>query len=135
MEEIPLSAAIIGDLLAHCRSVYPEEGCGLIVSDASGDPVKMIPMANALHSPVRYQMDPRQQFDVMKRLRTEGMAVWAIFHSHPMSEPYPSPTDLRLAFHSECFYIIAGLATNPPVVRCFAISDGQIDEKRLQSIS
>ena len=135
MDEVFLPAAIVDELVSHCRSVYPEEGCGLIAfSDSPGLSFRTLPMTNLLHSPVRYQMDPREQFDAIKTMRKEGRALWGIYHSHPMSEPYPSPTDVRLAFYSDCYYLIAGLASDPPTVRCFTIREGRIEEKRLKSL-
>jgi proteasome lid subunit RPN8/RPN11 len=133
MEEVELSKALLGEILAHCRSVYPEEACGIIAALPSEGPSEVIPITNALHSPVRYQMDTREQFDAMKRLRREGMELWAIFHSHPMSEPYPSPTDLRLAFYPECYYLIAGLSADPPALRCFTIADGKVGERQIKT--
>ncbi|MEC4683630.1 MAG: M67 family metallopeptidase [Nitrospirota bacterium] len=132
MEEIFLPRYLAEDLLIHCRSVFPEEACGLVGSAPSGHPSLIIPITNSLHSPVRYQMDTREQFDGMKRLRKEGLILWAIFHSHPMSEAYPSPTDLRLAFYPDCYYLIAGLSTDPPSIRCYSMIDGNIDEHRLK---
>ena len=131
---VSLPAGVAEDLLAHCFSVRPEEGCGLIAADAHNTPVAVLPVQNALHSPVRYQMETREQFDAMKRIRREGWTLWGIFHSHPHSEPVPSPTDIRLAFYPECFYLIAGLASNPPVIRCFSIVDGQVNERLLSII-
>ncbi len=133
--EVRLPSALAGEILNHCRSVRPEEGCGLVAADSSGEPVAVIPVTNALHSPVRYQMETREQFDAMKRLRREGWSLWAIFHSHPHSEPAPSPTDIRLAFYPDCLYLIAGLGTDPPMIRCFTIVDGKVWESPLRLVS
>lgn len=130
-EEVTLPAVLGEEILAHCRAVRPEEGCGLVAADASGRPVAVIPIANALHSPVRYQMDTREQFDAMKRIRREGWSLWGIFHSHPHSEPSPSPTDIRLAYYPECYYLIVGLSTDPPKLRCFTMVDGRVSEAAL----
>ncbi len=132
--EILLPASLSEEILVHCLSVRPEEGCGLVAADSSGRAVAVLPITNALHSPVRYQMETREQFDAMKRLRREGWSLWAIFHSHPHSEPAPSPTDIRLAFYPDCLYIIAGLGTDPPILRCFSIVDGKISEHILRIV-
>jgi proteasome lid subunit RPN8/RPN11 len=133
--EVRLPSALAEEILNHCQSVRPEEACGLVAADSKGEPVAIIPVTNALHSPVRYQMETREQFDAMKRLRREGWSLWAIFHSHPHSEPAPSPTDIRLAFYPDCHYLIAGLGTDPPVIRCFTIVDGKVSEAPLRLIS
>ena len=128
---IAIPAVLAGRILDHCLSVKPEEACGLVAANAAGEPVAVLPITNALHSPVRYQMETREQFDAMKRLRREGWSLWAIFHSHPHSEPSPSPTDIRLAFYPDCYYLIAGLGTDPPLLRCFSIVEGVVSEHPL----
>lgn len=70
------SMALYQSIVAHARSVHPEECCGLVASDQTGSPVRVIPMTNTLHSPVRYQMDPKEQFSVGKSLRLDGMSIW-----------------------------------------------------------
>ncbi|EQD25282.1 MAG: hypothetical protein D084_Lepto4C00197G0007 [Leptospirillum sp. Group IV 'UBA BS'] len=133
--EVRLPETLAREILLHCQSVRPEEGCGLVASDSSGEPVAVLSVTNAFHFPVRYQMETREQFDAMKRLRREGWSLWAIFHSHPHSEPAPSPTDIRLAFYPDCYYLIAGLGTDPPVIRCFTIVDGVVSEASLKRVS
>jgi proteasome lid subunit RPN8/RPN11 len=55
----------------------------------------------------------------------------AIYHSHTRTEPYPSQTDVNLAFYPDALYIIVGLAQAEPDVRAFTIRDGQVAEAEL----
>ncbi|MGC8500666.1 MAG: M67 family metallopeptidase [Leptospirillia bacterium] len=132
-EEILLPPVVLREILDHCRSLRPEEACGLVASDASGRPVAVIPVTNSLHSPVRYQMEMREQFAAMKRIRQEGWSLFAIFHSHPLSDPIPSPTDIRQAFYPEAYMIIVGLEREPAVVRGYVVRDGQFFERPLRT--
>lgn len=116
------------EIVAHARSVFPEECCGLVAGDAAGRPVKVITMTNAFRSPTRYQMDPKEQFQVQKALRSERLEMWAIYHSHPATEPVPSQTDISLAFYPDLFYLLTSLRDTPPPLRCFRIRDGSVLE-------
>ncbi len=35
-----------------------------------------------------------------------------IYHSHTRSDPYPSQTDINLAFYPDALYVIVGTATS-----------------------
>jgi proteasome lid subunit RPN8/RPN11 len=61
-----------------------------------------------------------------------GHDLGAIYHSHTRSKPYPSQTDINLAFYPEALYVIVGLAGEEPEVRAFAIRDGQVTEAELE---
>nr|EDZ38576.1 MAG: Conserved protein of unknown function [Leptospirillum sp. Group II '5-way CG'] len=115
-------------IIAHARSVFPEECCGLVAGPAGGGPIRVIPMENALHSPVRYEMNPKEQFQVQKNLRREGLEMWAIYHSHPVTRPYPSETDIRLAFYPELYYLLTSLAEDPPPLKAYTIQNGVVRE-------
>lgn len=122
------SRALYQSIVDHARSVHPEECCGLVAADQKGSPVRVIPMTNILHSPVRYQMDPKEQFSVGKAIRLEGMSLWGIYHSHPLSEAYPSVVDINLAYYPDLFYLLASPVTTPPDLRIFRIQNGKVSE-------
>jgi proteasome lid subunit RPN8/RPN11 len=56
--------------------------------------VQMLPIENALHSPVRFCMAPAAQLQAFQALEADGLDLLAIFHSHPTGPREPSPTDL-----------------------------------------
>ena len=91
-------------------------------------------MTNAEGSPVRYALDPQEQFAAYKKLDELGWDLGGVFHSHTRTEAYPSPTDVRLA-SEDVPYVIVSLAGDPPSIRAFRIlkenlfdTDGRIDE-------
>ena len=61
-----------------------------------------------------------------------GHDLGAIYHSHTRSEPYPSQTDVNLAFHPDALYVIVGLASREPDVRAYRIVDGRIEDAELE---
>ena len=43
-----------------------------------------------------------------------GHDLGAIYHSHTRSAPYPSQTDINLAFYPEAVYVIVGSPATTP---------------------
>ncbi len=133
MEQIRIPASIIDEMVNHAREGYPEEVCGILAG--SEDVVtRIFRMTNLEHSPVSYFMDPKEQFQVMKKMRTEGLRMLAIYHSHPDSQAYPSAKDVSLAFYDDVAYIIVSLADDEPQVRAFEIKEGKVKEMVIQEI-
>lgn len=122
-----LPRSLVEAMLAHARAEAPLEACG-IVGGRGGRPVTFYPARNAERSPVRYTVDPEDQLRIFTTMEERGEELWGIFHSHPHSAAYPSPTDVRYAYYPEAYYLIASLATDPPVLRAFRIVEGQIAE-------
>ncbi len=131
--EFKISRGLADEMVTHCVAERPNEGCGLLGA-TDGDVVKVFRMRNASASPVRYSLDPQQQFAVYKKLDEEGWDLGGVFHSHTHTEAYPSPTDVRLA-SEDVPYVIVSLAEDPPSIRAFRIvkanlfdEDGEIQE-------
>lgn len=83
----------------------PEEACGF-VAGKDGLTRKVIPVTNALHSPVRFRMEAREQLDGMMEIDRRDWELTAIYHSHPQGPPHPSPTDLAEAAFLEAINLI-----------------------------
>jgi [CysO sulfur-carrier protein]-S-L-cysteine hydrolase len=110
---------------------FPNECCGVIAA-AEGVPVKVFAMKNADASPVTYRLDGKEQLQVFDEIDEQGWDLWAIYHSHTHSEAYPSETDRKLAFYPDTRYIVFSLVDrDAPVMRSFAISDGEVTEEEL----
>jgi proteasome lid subunit RPN8/RPN11 len=128
MDEVILPGEFIRGMLSHGRAAYPDEACGILAGKGNTAAV-LYRAANAESSPVSYQIDPQEQFRIMKEIRDKGMRMVAIYHSHPYSPPYPSPTDVKLAFYPDAAYIIVGLLDRDnPEVKAFEIADDSVRE-------
>jgi len=120
----------------HCTAGYPDEACGILAG--RGDRVeKVYCMANARPGPVSYEMDPEEQFRVMKEIRQAGLEMIGMFHSHPGGSAYPSSIDVEKAYwpgtqlpnYLDAVYVIVSLRERAaPVVRGYTITDGVVDE-------
>ena len=122
------SPAFLEEIIQHAREDLPNECCGIVASD-DGAAVKVFRATNAEASPVRYSLDPREQYGITMEIEEQGWELGAIYHSHTRSEAYPSQTDVNLAFYPDAIYLIVSLR-NPddPEVRAFRIADERIEE-------
>jgi [CysO sulfur-carrier protein]-S-L-cysteine hydrolase len=118
------------EMLEHARSEAPNEACGMIAS-RDGEAVKLYRATNAAHSPLRYEIDGAEQYRIQMEIDDSDLELGAIYHSHTRTEPYPSQTDINLAFYPESLYVIVGLAAETPDVRAFRIRDGSVAEADL----
>jgi len=119
-------------VLAHCQSAYPKEACG-ILAGAEGTVRQVYRMTNLDASPISYHMDPKEQLQVMKRLRQAQQDMLAIYHSHTASAAYPSPVDVTLAVYPETASVlislrkdIVRLVRRPALARFLARSFGWV---------
>ena len=119
MRELRLPAPIAERIVEHCLAERPNEACGVLAA-ANGQVVEVYTMANAAGSPVRYALDPEEQFRVYREIEERGWELGGVFHSHTRTEAYPSPTDVRLA-SEDVPYLIVSLAVEPPELRAFRI--------------
>jgi proteasome lid subunit RPN8/RPN11 len=102
--------ALIDEMVAHAREDLPNECCGM-VGGRDGEADKVIRVANSAASPLRYEMDPQEQYDALKTIEDAGGELLAIYHSHTKSAAYPSQTDVNQAVAwPEQVYLIVSLA-------------------------
>ena len=118
---------IYEELLAHAEEDAPNECCGLI-GGRDGVAVTVYRARNAEASPLRYNLDPQDQFRIMSEMEKRGEDLSAIYHSHTASPAYPSQTDINLASYPDALYLIVSLAEGEQPLRGFSITDGKVDE-------
>src|SRR3972149_3807846 len=125
---LTLPQRLIDEMVAQAVREAPIECCG-IIAGKGGVAQKLFEAKNSEESPYRYNVDPKDLFRIYRECEDNGWEFMAIYHSHTASEAYPSPTDVRLAFWPEAYYIVVSLqdAVNP-VVRAFRILDGAVSE-------
>lgn len=133
MTQVRISSALADEMVEHLRRERPNEGCGILAAKG-GAIVKVFRMTNASGSPVRYSLDPKEQFAAYKMLDEQGWELGGVFHSHTHTEPYPSPTDVRMA-SEDVPYVIVSLGEDPPSIKAFRIkkenwtdAEGEIQE-------
>jgi proteasome lid subunit RPN8/RPN11 len=126
-----IARELYDEIVAHARADAPNECCGMIAT-RDGEAVKVYPAENAAASPLRYEIDGAEQYRIQMAIDDASLDLGAIYHSHTRSAPYPSQTDINLAFYPEALYLIAGVAQEQTEVRAFEIRDGQVSEVELR---
>jgi proteasome lid subunit RPN8/RPN11 len=125
-----ISRELYEEIVDHARHEAPNECCGM-VSARDGTAVKIYRATNAAASPLRYEIDGAEQYRIQMEIYDAGLDLGAIYHSHTRTEPYPSQTDINLAFYPDATYVIVGLGASEPEVRAFTIRDGQVGQAEL----
>lgn len=125
-----ISRDLYDDLIAHALADAPNECCGMIAS-RNGEAVRVFRAGNAAASPLRYEIDGAEQYRIQTEIDDLGLDLGAIYHSHTRTPPYPSQTDINLAFYPEALYVIVGVATDEPDVKAYAIRDGKVADAQL----
>jgi [CysO sulfur-carrier protein]-S-L-cysteine hydrolase len=128
---VKISQQLIDEIVAHAREDLPNECCGM-VGGGDGMARTVYRAENAEASPLRYSIDAKEQFRLMKEIEGAGEELVGIYHSHTKSPAYPSQTDVNLAGWPDAVYLIASLAdAGSPDVRGFWIRDGEISDAEL----
>ena len=126
-----ISRQLLDELIAHARAEAPNECVGMIAS-RDGEAVAVHRATNAAASPLRYEIEGREQYRIQTAIEDAGLDLGAIYHSHTRSAPEPSQTDINLAFYPDALYVIVGLDGEEPDVRAWRIADGQVSETQLE---
>jgi [CysO sulfur-carrier protein]-S-L-cysteine hydrolase len=124
-----IARAMHDEMVAQALEDAPNECCGMI-SARDGELVTLYRMRNAAASPFRYELDPREQYEIeYGQIYDAGLDVGVIYHSHTRSAPYPSQTDINLANHPGAVYVIVGVKDrDAPEVRAYSIRDEVVEE-------
>ena len=112
-ERLVLSRALRDEIVAHAKQEAPKECCGL-VAGRDGVATRVIRCTNENPTPeVRYSL---REIRRVIEIEDAGEQLLAIYHSHPRSPAYPSPTDRREAYYPEAAYLLVSLRTPDPSV-------------------
>lgn len=128
-----ISATLIDEIVAHARDVAPEECCG-VVTGRDGVAVAVERAENEFADRMRYRISAEEMFRIYKVADARGEEMLAFYHSHPRSKALPSQTDINEASGlPESLHLICSLDDPAsPVVRAFAIRDGDVAEVELE---
>lgn len=122
-----ISQELVDEMVAHAREDLPNECCGM-VGGVGGEANVVIRVKNAAASPLRYEMDPQEQYDALKAIEDGGGELLAIYHSHTKSAAYPSQTDVNqaVAWPEQVYLIVSLEDPEAPEVKGYLLSDLRI---------
>jgi proteasome lid subunit RPN8/RPN11 len=114
------------EILVYVESQLPLEACGLLAGK-NGQVEKVLLVRNQAQSPVRFVMDPQEQFNAFEWIESRGLELLGIFHSHPTGPETASVTDIAEAAY-EVVHIICSRMQNTWTMRGFWIENGASTE-------
>jgi len=118
--------------MADARREPSQECCGLLAG-RDGVITNAFPARNAATEPAKqYEIAPAELFQLMREIRSAGLQLLGIYHSHPHGANEPSPTDIRRAYYPDASYLIVSPQPNAEKpVRAFSIRDGKVSELQI----
>lgn len=127
-----ISQQLIDEMVTHAREDLPNECCGLI-GGTDGEATDVIRVTNEAASPLRYEMEPKAQYDAWKSIEDGGKELLAIYHSHTKSPAYPSQTDVNqaVAWPDQVYVIVSLEDEAAPDVKAYLLKDLKIADVEL----
>jgi proteasome lid subunit RPN8/RPN11 len=129
---------LLAELIEHARQEYDAECCGLLAYAPAADggqarAVRVHRARNVFASRKRFEIDGLELLKTIDRFEDEDLELGAIYHSHTHTDPYPSQTDINFAANWPGLeWVIVGLASGQPEVRCYLIDQGAVTEVELK---
>ncbi len=135
MLSLEIGSDIFEQMVEYAQEKVPIEACGILAGKA-GKVEKLYKMTNIDNSGTHFMMEPREQFGVVKDMRSCGLEMMAIYHSHPETLARPSAEDIRLALTPGVLYIIVSLQEPAkPQIRGFTIKDEVVAESAVTMVA
>ncbi|MEO7193300.1 MAG: M67 family metallopeptidase [Pseudonocardiaceae bacterium] len=127
---------LVEAMIAHARRDHPDEACGVLAGPVGSDrPERFIEMANAERSPTFYRFDAAEQLRVWRAMDAADEEPVVIYHSHTMTEAYPSRTDISYASQPDAHYVL--ISTRDPdthELRSYRIIDGAVIKEPVEVV-
>ena len=101
---LKLNTEILKQISDHAKSDFPEECCGIILSDGEQDFLRQCRnVQNQLHmedpsayprdARTAYQIDPKELLEICRESEAKNRPIKAFYHSHPNHHAYFSEKD------------------------------------------
>ncbi len=159
---LQIPQAILDDMVAHARALDPYECCGLLAGRqgtvtqlyriknivalegveklSSFDPAKaahLERLSPAERAEIAFVMDMADFSAAKKDIRSKGLDLQVVYHSHPHDPARPSVTDIKIATDYEeiwpkinlpipAYLLVSLMDKSKPEIRCYWIKDGTV---------
>ncbi|MFQ6025283.1 MAG: Mov34/MPN/PAD-1 family protein [Nitrosopumilaceae archaeon] len=97
-KQVKLSQDNVKTLIKHAKNSSPYESCALLfgkIEDDSFNVMDVFLTKNIEDSPINFSISNDELIKGYQEAEKRKLDVVAIFHSHPDSDAYPSPTDKK----------------------------------------
>ena len=126
-----IASSLLEEIVQHARADAPDECCGMFGID--GDAVQVHRARNAVPSPLRFEIDPRDLIRIHTEIERAGLEMGSMYHSHVKSPAYPSQTDVNFAqnWPGVVWLIVSMADLDQPDLRAYKITGAEIAEVAL----
>lgn len=125
-----IARSLLDEMVAHAVRDQPDECVGA-AAVRDDEIVKVYELENTAHSPYKF-VTGVDLYGPMDEIEDMG-AQFAIYHSHPRTDPVPSPTDMNLSgAYPGALWIIVGNVVSEPEVRAFYVTPKDVEEVPLE---
>ena len=149
-EVLALPRKTLNQIYAHAKAEFPDECCGIILSDGTREFVrKCRNIQNACHAEdpetyprdarTAYLIDPNDLIGVHKEAETENRPIKAFYHSHPNHNAYFSEKDKADAtawdepMYPDAAYIVISICNHEiRITRAYTWSEADTDFVEVQ---
>lgn len=107
-------------LLTHAANCEPEECCGLIASNRSGEVQFVYPLTNSDRSETSFTIDERESYHAFVHADHQGWNISGVFHSHPRGPDVLSERDRAEAVDPGWLHVLV----SPGGLRAFRVEAG-----------
>ena len=120
-------------VLAHARSGYPFEACGVFLGRPQGAGPAVVedvmPVVNReTEKPrVRYQIAPEDLIRIDRDARQRGLEILGYFHSHPDHPARPSETDREHAWPWYSYLIVSVQRGEPTALTSWVLAEDRTE--------
>ena len=121
---------VLDALIEHAKKDAPIEACGYL-AEKNGVIETHHRLTNVDAAAEHFSLDPAEQFDSVRMIRSHGMKLKAVYHSHPATPARPSQEDIRLASDPNLSYVIVSLEGGLTTIKSFRISKGAVEQEEI----
>jgi proteasome lid subunit RPN8/RPN11 len=167
--DLTIPQHILDDIVSHARELVPHECCGLlagtdktvttiyriknIVAMEGAQHLSSFDAAKAAHlerlSPaeraeIAFVMDMQDFSAAKKDMRSKGLDLQVVYHSHPQDPARPSSTDIKIASDYEEIwpkinlptpaYLLVSLMQAKPDIKTYWIKNGSVSPATILAI-
>ena len=123
---------MLDQVLAHARRDHPDECCG-VIAGRDGRATRLVEMTNAERSPTGFVFDSGEWLRVHRSMEDADEDLLVVYHSHTMTEAYPSRTDVRWSANTPgtSWLLVSTREPDTEEIRSFRIEEGVVAEEEL----
>ena len=123
---------MVDQVLAHARRDHPDECCG-VIAGRGGVATRLFEMTNAERSPTGFVFDSAEWLRVHRSMEDADEDLLVVYHSHTMTEAYPSRTDVRWSANTPgTSWLLVSTRSEQDEVRSYRIEDGVVTEEEVR---